>query len=75
MQLGALDKTVIERAAIAIYEFDENLTDDDARQAGRLLAQPRLSWEKLCETYAAVADVYRARARVALLAALGANQP
>ena len=74
MQLWALDRNVIERAAAAVYKFDEDLTENDARQAGRSLTQLRLSWEELCEAQPIIAEGYRARAKAALLAAMGANQ-
>ena len=73
VRLGPLDTTVIERAARAIYEFDETITDNDAKNAGRLLVNPRLTWEKLCEDQPSIAEAYRARSKAALLAAMGAS--
>ena len=70
-----LDQSAIERAATAIYEFDEDLTEKHAKEANVLLSAPRLSWKELCKTNPIVADGYRRRARVALLAAIGAEQP
>ena len=70
MLTAALDNGAIERAAVAIYEFDENLTDHDAKQAGVQLSTPRISWADLCKANPAVADGYRGRARAALLALL-----
>ena len=70
MLTAALDDGALERAAVAIYEFDENLTDQDAKQAGVQLSTPRISWRDLCKANPAVADGYRGRARAALLALL-----
>ena len=69
-----LSHSAIERAAAAIYEFDEDLTGNDARKAEVLLSAPRLSWKELCKTDPIVADGYRERARVALLAAIGTER-
>jgi hypothetical protein len=68
-----LGQSAIERGAAAIYEFDEDLTENHAKIAGTLLSTPRLSWKDLCETNPIVADGYRGRARVALHAAIGAE--
>ena len=67
---GGIDREVIERAAVAIYEFDEDHTDWEARGEGFLLTTARLSWLELCATDAALADAYRGRARAALQALL-----
>ena len=70
---GVLDQSTIERAATALYEFDEDLTENHAKEAKVLLSAPRLSWKDLCKTNPIVADGYRGRARVALLAAIELN--
>ena len=70
-----LGQSAIERSAAAIYEFDEDLTETNAKEAAVLLSAPRLSWKDLCKTNPTVADAYRGRARVALIAAIGAEQP
>jgi hypothetical protein len=70
MLAGRIDLEVIERAAVAIYEFDEDATDWEAREEGFLLGTARLSWIELCATDAPLADAYRGRARAALLAVL-----
>lgn len=72
---GMLDEAAIERAAVAVYNFDEDLTDKNARAAGVSLIEPRLSWEDLCEVDATTADAYRGRARAALLAVIGPEGP
>jgi hypothetical protein len=70
-----LNQSAIERAAVAIYEFDEDSTESNAKEAGVLLSAPRLSWKNLCQAHPIVADGYRGRARAALFAASGAEQP
>ena len=65
-----LDDATVERAALAIYEFDEDLTDRESAKMSVVLLERRLSWQDLCETEPGIADGYRGRARVALLAAL-----
>lgn len=63
------DTAAVERAAIALYEFDEDLTEMNAKTEGIALSEPRLSWTDLCMSDPDVADAYRARATAALRAA------
>lgn len=67
---GILDDAAIERAAEAIYSFDEDLTDKGLRETDIPEASPRLLWAEFCEAEPDAAASYRGRARAALLAAL-----
>lgn len=60
----------IERAAAAIYEHDEDLTDRGSKLMGIELSEPRITWLELCENEPHVAEGYRARATAAFLAAV-----
>jgi hypothetical protein len=75
MLSDVLEHSAIERAAAAIYDFDEDLTENHAKEAELVLSAPRLSWKDLCKTNPTVADGYRERARLALLAAVGTEEP
>jgi hypothetical protein len=74
MKREVLDEAAIERAAIAIFEFDEDETDRTANRAALALTEPRMSWEELCHEEPETADGYRGRAKVAVLALMGAGR-
>jgi hypothetical protein len=69
------DNLTIERAARAIFDFDEDLAETSAREDGFSLKEPRLTWEDLCEVEPATAEAYRGRAKAALLTAGKATRP
>ena len=71
----AFDEAAIERAAEAIFNFDEDLTDKSQEETGITFTGPRLSWSELCLQEPEAADGYRGRARAALLASIGAASP
>jgi hypothetical protein len=72
MLRSALDEAAIERAAEAIFNFDEDLTDKCQEETGITFTEPRWSWSELCLQEPETAIGYRGRARAALLAAIGA---
>ena len=74
MKMEVLDETAIERAAIAIFEFDEDETERKVNLAALAFTEPRMSWEELCHEEPETADGYRGRAKVAVLALMGARR-
>jgi hypothetical protein len=48
MLRSALEEAAIERAAEAIFNFDEDLTDKCREETGITFTEPRRSWSELC---------------------------
>lgn len=69
-----LDEAAFERAAEAIFNFDEDLTDKGLEETGIVLSERRKTWAELCQLEPEAAESYRGRARAALVAAIGTKQ-
>ena len=60
----------VERAAIGLYELEEDGTEATEKELGVDLGR-RFTWAEHAKRWPETADAYRARARAAILAVLG----